>query len=104
VKTIIRFLSDLLIERFFMGHYMRWLEMRTRQVPGSGINVKKPWRGGFWICPKEWFDTNEAIQGRSSTRGMVERREVSCSSRSYRSLLGEDEPGTCLILDEHFYS
>jgi hypothetical protein len=65
VKTTIRFLSGLLIERFFMGHYMRWLEKRTRQMPGAGINVKKPWRGGFWICPKEWFDTNAAIQGTS---------------------------------------
>jgi hypothetical protein len=59
---------------------MKWLEMRTRQMPEAGINVKKPWRGWFWIFPKEWFDTNAAIQGRSSTHAPDESRVWSCLS------------------------
>jgi hypothetical protein len=75
VKPTIRFLSDLLIEQFFM----RWLEIRTRQAPRIGINVKKPWCGGFWISSKGRFDTDVAIQGRPSTREMAEKHQ-SCSS------------------------
>jgi hypothetical protein len=48
-------------------------------VSRAGINLKKPWCGWFWIFPKAWFDTNAAIQGRSSTRGMGERHP-SCLS------------------------
>src|SRR5271168_733017 len=73
-------------------------------MPRAGINVKKPWRGWFWIFSKGRFDTTPAIQGRSSTRVLDESLDWSWSSRSCRSFPGEDEPGACLISDEHSYS
>jgi hypothetical protein len=63
-----------------MEHFMRWLEMRTRHVPRAGINVKKPWRGWFWIYLKGQIDTTAAIQDRSSTRVPDESRVWSCLS------------------------
>jgi hypothetical protein len=72
------------------------------QMLRAGFSTEEPWRGGLGICWKRWLDANAAIQGRSGTREPDESRDGSSSSGSYRSLPGEDEPGSCLISNEHF--
>jgi hypothetical protein len=73
-------------------------------MPRAGFRTEDLWRGGFWIFWKRWLDANAAIQGRSGTRELDESQDGSCSSGSRWNLLGEDEPGSCLIPDEYFYS
>jgi hypothetical protein len=95
---------QVIVLRLVIGRLMRFLELRISQMPRAGFSTEDLRRGGFWIFWKRWLDANVTIQGKSGTRELDESRDGSCASASYRSLLGEDEPGSFWISDENFYS